>query len=231
MNAALLQCFVKIGLFQHANAPAAVAAAGAGYRCSLFKYDAERFADGGAARAQAVLVSALGVHPAARALRALRLGHGDGQARVIHALSNNGALCGGSFVRADVGDDEDLRKVNSLDRIQRSLCVLVGRKQRHMCFEALADALVGAGSLQHAVDVRADAQRSLPNSHFGIKQRVIRIRLRHLVQQHVAAVVAVAVRHLEPDLVASERKDRREDLCHGIEDDPQRALRRAAGGL
>ena len=29
MNAALLQCFVKIGLFQHANAPAAVAAAGA----------------------------------------------------------------------------------------------------------------------------------------------------------------------------------------------------------
>ena len=124
MNAALLQCFVKIGLFQHANAPAAVAAAGAGYRCSLFKYDAERFADGGAARAQAVLVSALGVHPAARALRALRLGHGDGQARVIHALSNNGALCGGSFVRADVGDDEDLRKVNSLDRIQRSLCVL-----------------------------------------------------------------------------------------------------------
>lgn len=45
MNAALLQCFVKIGLFQHANAPAAVAAAGAGYRCSLFKYDAERFAD------------------------------------------------------------------------------------------------------------------------------------------------------------------------------------------
>ncbi len=51
MNAALLQCFVKIGLFQHANAPAAVAAAGAGYRCSLFKYDAERFADGGAARA------------------------------------------------------------------------------------------------------------------------------------------------------------------------------------
>ena len=51
MNAALLQCFVKIGLFQHANAPAAVAAVGAGYRCSLFKYNAERFADGGTARA------------------------------------------------------------------------------------------------------------------------------------------------------------------------------------
>ena len=141
----------------------------------LFKYDAERFADGGAARAQAVLVSALGVHPAARALRALRLGHGDGQARVIHALSNNGALCGGSFVRADVGDDEDLRKVNSLDRIQRSLCVLVGRKQRHMCFEALADALVGAGS--HRTSSQAAQAASLNESteqnHCGVARKII----------------------------------------------------------
>ena len=99
-----------------------------------------------------------------------------------------------------------------------------------MRFEALADALVGAGSLQNAVDVRADAQGSLPDGHFGVRQRVVRIRLRHLVQQHVAAVVAVAVRHLEPDLVAGEREDGRKYLRHGIEDDPQRALRRAAGG-
>ena len=147
MNAAF---FVKIGLFQHANAPAAVAAAGACYRCSLFKYDAERFADGGTARA----------------LRALRLGHCDGQAGEVHALSDDGTLCGGS----------------------------------------------------------------LPDGHFGVRQRVVRIRLRHLFQQHVAAVVAVAVRHLEPDLVAGEREDGRKYLRHGIEDDPQRALCRASGG-
>ena len=38
------------------------------------------------------------------------------------------------------------------------------------------------------------------------------------------------MRHLEPDLVAGEREDGREDLCHGIENDPQCALCRAAGG-
>ena len=49
---------------------------------------------------------------------------------------------------------------------------------------------------------------------------------------HAAVMQAqiCAVRHLKPDLVAGEREDRREDLRHGIEDDPQRALRRAAGG-
>ena len=209
-----LKCFVKTGLFQHANAPATVAAAGAGYRCSLFKYDAERFADGGTARA----------------LRALRLGHCDAQAGEVHALADNGTLCGGSLVRADVGDDENFRQVDGLDCVQRGLCILVACDQRHVRFEALADALVGAGSLQNAVDVRADAQGSLPDGHFGVRQRVVRIRLRHLVQQHVAAVVAVAVRHLEPDLVAGEREDGCKYLRHGIEDDPQRALRRAAGG-
>ena len=117
-----------------------------------------------------------------------------------------------------------------LDCVQRGLCILVACDQRHVRFEALADALVGAGRLQHAVDVRADAQRSLPDGHFGIGERIVRIRLRHLVQQHVAGVVAVAARHLEPDLVAGEREDRRKYLRHGIEDDPQRALRRAAGG-
>ena len=170
MNAALLQCFVKIGLFQHANAPAAVAAAGAGYRCSLFKYDAERFADGGAAWAQAVLVSALGVHPAARTLRALRLGHGDGQAGVSsRPVRQRRPLRGqSSFVLTletmkISGRSTDLT-ASSAAFASSSVC-----KQRHVRFEALADALVGAGSLQRAVDVRADAQRSLPDGHFGIR--------------------------------------------------------------
>ena len=43
-------------------------------------------------------------------------------------------------------------------------------------------------------------------------------------------LVAVAVRHLEPDLVAGEREDGREDLRHGVENDPQCALCRASGG-
>ena len=142
--------------------------------------------------------------------------HSDGQAGEVHALADNGTLCGGSLVRADVGDDENFRQVDGLDCVQRGLCILVACDQRHVRFEALADALVGAGSL--------------PGGHFGIGERIVRIRLRHLVQQHVAAVVAVAVRHLEPDLVAGEREDGRKYLRHGIEDDPQRALRRAAGG-
>ena len=204
--------------------------AGLRFLYGLFKYDADGFADSSAARAEAVLVGAFGVHPAARALCALRLGHSDGQTGEVYALTGDGALCGGSLVRADVGDDEALRQIDGLDRIQRGLRSLIGREQRYMRFETLADALVGAGGLQHAVDIRADAQRGLPDGHFGLWQRVVRIRLRHLVQQYVAAVVAVAVRHLEPDLVTGEREDRREDLRHGVEDDPQRALRRAAGG-
>ena len=47
-----------------------------------------------------------------------------------------------------------------------------------------------------------------------------------LLYTSVSCVVLCAVRHLKPDLVARERENRRKDFGHGVEDHPQRALRR-----
>ena len=95
-----------------------------------------------------------------------------------------------------------------------------------MRLEGFSDALVGSRGFEHAVHIRADLERGLPLGHFILGKRIFGIRLRHLVKEHVSCVVLCAVRHLKPDLVAREREDRRKDFGHGVEDHPQRALRR-----
>ena len=51
---------------------------------------------------------------------------------------------------------------------------------------------------------RRHSAGSLPDGHFGVRERVVRIRLRHLVQQHVAAVV-MASRMIHSALCAERR--------------------------
>ena len=166
------------------------------------------------------------MHPAARAFLAGGLSDGDGEAREVHTSTHDRAL--GRFLlgHGDIGDDEELSKVhagNCLHSLGGS-CVHCG--ERYVRLERFADAFVGSRGFEHAVHIRADFERGLPLGHFILGKRIFGIRLRHLVKEHVSCVVLCAVRHLKPDLVAREREDRREDFGHGVEDHPQRALRR-----
>ena len=170
------------------------------------------------------------MHPAARALRALRFGDGDGEAGEVRAAADNRAFFRLFIGNGDVRDDEELGEVHAghgLDGLGGG-CVDGG--QGDVRLKRFADALVGAGRFQHAVDVRAEAEREVPRGHAVGGEGVVRVWLGHLVEDDVARVVAGAVRHLEPDLVAGEGEDRREELRHRVEDHPERGLCAAAGG-
>ena len=94
-----------------------------------------------------------------------------------------------------------------------------------MRLERLADALVGSCRFENAVHIRADLERGVPLCHLLVGQGIGGIGLRHLVKQHISCVILRAVRHLQPDFIAGERENRREDLGHGVENHPQRTLR------
>ena len=99
----------------------------------------------------------------------------------------------------------------------------------HVGFQAFADLLLGTGSLEHAVDNGAHVGELLPVGHLLSGEGVGREGFVHLVEHHVARVVLAGVRHGEPDLVAGESEDRREELGKRVEREVQRGLRAAAG--
>ena len=185
--------------------------------------------DRGAARAQTGLgIGLCRVHPAARALGTCGLLDGDRQAAVAAALSGDG-LGIDIVVLGDeaLGNDEQLLKIHVLYLIDNGLALALGA-QRDRRFKGLADALCGAGLLQNAVDVIPDGDERIPLCHCGVVERVLGEGLIHLVEQDVARVIAVAVGHCQPDLVAGEGEDGREHLGEGVEDDKQCGLSAAA---
>ena len=122
----------------------------------LFKHNAERLADGwrsaGRGRARPGLSECIQQRGHFVPFASVTATRQAGEVR--RRCSTTAPSAGAVFVGADVGDDEDLRQVDRLDGVQRSLGrVVVACEQRDVRFEALADALVGAGGLQNAVDV------------------------------------------------------------------------------
>ena len=73
-----------------------------------------------------------------------------------------------------------------------------------------------------------DGDDRVPLGHGVLVQGVVGEGLVHLVEDHVAAVVAAAVGHGLPDLVAGEGQDGGEQLGHGVQDQVQGGLGGAA---
>ena len=100
----------------------------------------------------------------------------------------------------------------------------------HVGLQALADDLRRAGLLERAVDGGADLDDVLPARHGLGVERVGGEGLVHVVEHHVARVVLGGVRHGEPDLIAGEGEDGREELGKGREREVERGLGTAALG-
>ena len=173
--------------------------------------------DGGAARAE-VGVRGVGADggqhlPAAAALAAVR--GTDLDAQLI------------TLGHAHLRDEERVGQRSGIHL--REEHILVRDDQIHLGLKALADGLVGAGLLQRAVDDVAHGGDARPLGHLVLGECIGRVGLGHLVEQDVAPVVARAVRHRQPDLIAGEGEDRGEHLRHRVEDQEQGGLRAAAG--
>ena len=169
------------------------------------------------------------MHPAARALHARRLRDGDLQSRIVDALAYDSAL-GRLVLVGDkaLGHDEKLGEIHGLDSLDGLARGVIHSVQRDGGLQRLADALVRAGGLQHAVDVTAQGDERIPLCKRLRVERVFREGLVHDVQHDVARVVAASVRHCQPYLVAGEGENGGEHLRHAVKDHPQRRLRAAA---
>ena len=99
----------------------------------------------------------------------------------------------------------------------------------HVGLEALADLLLGAGGLEHAVDHGTHLGKLLPVGHLLFGEGVGGEGLVHLIEHHVARVILGGVRHGEPDLVAGEGENGRKEFCERVEREVERGLRAAAG--
>ena len=148
------------------------------------------------------------------------------------ALDAGGVLHGGGELGAHghvhMGDDQQVGKKLAIHLGQEG--VLGGNGQPDLGLQGLADLLLGAGGLQHAVDGGADLDDLVPLRHGGLVQGILGEGLVHLVEHHVAGVVTLAVGHGLPDLVAGKGQDGGHDLGHGIQDQPQGGLGAAALG-
>ena len=133
--------------------------------------------DGGAARAETGLgIGGLGVHPAARALDAGGLGHGDLQTRILGADAGDMLLVGDVLIVGDeaLGHDEQLREVHGLHALDGGLGGLVFGAQDDGGLQRLADALGAAGTFEHTVDVVAQRDEGVPNGQLIGGQGVVR---------------------------------------------------------
>ena len=151
--------------------------------------------------------------PAARALRAGSfLGGG------LHTLADR---------HLDLRDDQQVCKLLAVHVCKER--VLGRNGQVHVGFQALADLLLGTGSLEHTVDDGAHVDKLFPVGHLTLGEGVGREGLVHLVEHHVARVVRRGVRHGEPDLIAGEDENGRKELRERVEREVERGLRAAAG--
>ena len=91
----------------------------------------------------------------------------------------------------------------------------------HVGLQALADDLGRACLFERAVDDGAHRDDVLPARHGLAVEGVGGEGLVHLIEDHVARVVIAGVRHGEPDLVAGESEDRREELGKRVEREVQ----------
>ena len=148
------------------------------------------------------------------------------------------ALCAGGVIDLDgervadgqlhLGNDEDVGQ--RLRALVGEEAVALGHGQVHVGLQALADDLGRACLFERAVDDGAHRDDVLPARHGLAVEGVGGEGLVHLVEDHVARVVLAGVRHGEPDLVAGESEDRREELGKRVEREVQGGLRAAAGG-
>ena len=163
------------------------------------------------------------MHPAAGALGALGFGDTHGELGEVDTLSHFSTLLGGRPVAG--GDDTHLGQVHALTGL---LQLLAGGLQGDMGLQGLADALVGTGLFQNAVDILAELHDGVPAGHGLGGQGIGFEALGHLVQQHIAAVIGIPVRHVLPDLVTGEGQNGGEELGHGVQDQEQGSLGGAA---
>ena len=68
----------------------------------------------------------------------------------------------------------------------------------------------------------------IPARHLFIAQGIVLKGLVHNVEEHVALIIALAVRHGLPDLIAGEGEDRGKHLGHAVKDQVQSGLGAAA---
>ena len=114
-----------------------------------------------------------------------------------------------------LGDDHQVGQIHG---VHVGLERFVIHGEGNAGFERLADALIGAGALEHDVHIVAQGDHAIPFGHGVGVEGIVREGLIHLVENHVARIVIRRVRHSEPDLVTGEGEDRRKELGHGIED-------------
>ena len=121
---------------------------------------------------------------------------------------------------AHLRDDEQIRQRGGVHAGEE--IIAGGDGEIHLRLQTLADGLVGTRRLQRAVDGGAEGGDARPLRHLLLGERVAVVGLHHLVEQDVAPVVAGAVGHRQPDLVAGERQNGGEETGHGVEDQEQR---------
>ena len=105
------------------------------------------------------------MHPAARTFLTGRDVGGDGDAGVVLPAPCVRRLGGGDFCG---GDDEELRKIETVQRIQHSRRVPAVSPEGDLRLQGFADQLGGAFFLQHGVDVRAQGDEFVPARHLVV---------------------------------------------------------------
>ena len=169
------------------------------------------------------------MHPAARALDARSLNDGNVQAGIVGTgAADRLGLLAILILDEALGDDEQLGQVHAADLIEQLTAGLVLGVEPDGSLQRLADALGRAGGFKHSVDIVAQGDEFVPAGKRLVGKRVLREGLVHLVEHDVALVVALAVRHRLPDLIAGEGEDRGKHFGHAVEDQVQSGLRTAA---
>ena len=170
------------------------------------------------------------VHPAPLALVASGLADFHGEAGEVGTLAHSGGGIGLRTGDLAVGDDEELCQVQAHHLHQGGRRRVVPSVEGHVGLQGLADFLLGPGGLQHGVHVVAQLFHGGPLLHGGLIQGVVGEGLVHVVEHHVPTIVAAAVGHREPDLIAGEAQDGGHQLGHGVQNQEQGGLGAAALG-